>query len=148
MNDESGRAANEAQIRALIEARIEAIRAKDVSRATAMMATDALLFDVVNPLQYAGVEAVRQRLAEWFASFEGAIAHELKNVSVAASGDVAFSHSLNHVDGIKNDGQHIDMWWRATVCYRKVDDRWLITHEHASVPFDVASGKASLDLKP
>jgi len=36
------------------------------------------------------------------------------------------------------------MWWRATVCYRKMDGEWKITHEHNSVSFDVKSGKASL----
>jgi len=40
------------------------------------------------------------------------------------------------------------MWWRETACYRKVEGEWLITHQHSSVPFDVESGKASLDLKP
>ena len=40
------------------------------------------------------------------------------------------------------------MWVRATVCYRKIDGTWMVTHEHNSVPFDVESGKASLDLKP
>jgi hypothetical protein len=40
------------------------------------------------------------------------------------------------------------MWWRATVCFREVDGRWLATHEYASVPFDVADGKTSLGLKP
>jgi ketosteroid isomerase-like protein len=40
------------------------------------------------------------------------------------------------------------MWWRATVCYRKLDGQWMITHEHASVPFDAQSGQASLALEP
>jgi ketosteroid isomerase-like protein len=40
------------------------------------------------------------------------------------------------------------MWWRTTVCFRKLDGKWMVTHEHNSVPFDVESGKASLDLKP
>ena len=40
------------------------------------------------------------------------------------------------------------MWWRATAGYRRTDGKWIVTHQHASVPFDVASGKASLDLKP
>ncbi len=30
----------------------------------------------------------------------------------------------------------------------KIEGRWLITHEHSSVPFDVGSGKALLDLQP
>ena len=36
----------------------------------------------------------------------------------------------------------------AAVCYRKLDGTWLVTHEQSSVPFDVESGKASLDLTP
>jgi ketosteroid isomerase-like protein len=61
---------------------------------------------------------------------------------------VGFSHSLNRVSATTTDGRQLDMWWRATVGYRKSDGAWLVTHQHASVPFDVASGQASLDLRP
>jgi ketosteroid isomerase-like protein len=40
------------------------------------------------------------------------------------------------------------MWWRATVCCRKVDGPWMVVHEHASAPFDAETGRASLDLEP
>ena len=70
------------------------------------------------------------------------------NLTIAASGDVAFCHSLNHIDGTKTDGQKIAMWWRATVCFRKLDGAWQVTHEHSSVPVDMNTGKASLDLNP
>ena len=50
---------------------------------------------------------------------------------------MAFSHSLNRVSATTTDGEKLDMWWRATVCYRKIDGKWMVTHEHASVPFDV-----------
>lgn len=36
----------------------------------------------------------------------------------------------------------------ATVCFHKIDEKWMVTHEHNSVPFDAKSGKASLDFKP
>jgi hypothetical protein len=29
-----------------------------------------------------------------------------------------------------------------------MDGKWTVTHEHDSVPFNVESGKASLDLRP
>jgi hypothetical protein len=29
-----------------------------------------------------------------------------------------------------------------------MDENWMVTHEHNSVPFDAETGKASLDLKP
>ncbi len=139
---------SEAQIRALIEDRVKAVRAKDPDGTAANVAPDVLTFDIVNPLRQLGSDASRKRTEEWFSSFRGPIGYELRDLSVTAGDDVAFAHSLNRVSGTKTDGGEIEMWWRATVCYQKIDGRWLVTHEHSSVPFDVESGKASLDLAP
>lgn len=73
---------------------------------------------------------------------------DVRDLRITAGNEVAFCHSLNHVRGMKKDGQSIDMWWRATVCFHKLDGQWTVTHEHNSVPFDMRSGKASLGLKP
>ena len=139
---------DEAQLRKLIEDRIKATRAKNVDEAMVSIAPDIVLFDVVNPLRYSGSDALKKRAEEWFSSFQGPIEYEISELSVSAGDTLAFSHSLNHVNATNNDGKKIDMWWRATAGYRKIDDSWMITHEHMSVPFDVQSGKASLDLKP
>jgi uncharacterized protein (TIGR02246 family) len=141
-------ASSETEIRALIDSRIAAIRAKDVNAATFNVAPDVLLFDVVNALQSIGLEALRERTKEWFASFQGPIGYEMRDLRIAAGDDVAFAHSLNQVSAMRTDGNKLQMSWRSTVCYRRVDGTWMITHEHNSVPFDVESGKASLDLKP
>ena len=143
-----GRTAAEAEIRALIEDQANAIRAKDVDGSLSSYASDVLLFDVVNPLRSTGSGAARKRLAEWFSSFRGPIGYEIRDLAIAAGDDVAFSHSLKRVSAITTAGQRLDMWWRATICYRKVDGAWQVTHEHASVPVDAASGRASLDLEP
>jgi uncharacterized protein (TIGR02246 family) len=142
------KAIDEVQIRGLIEDKIKAIRAKDIAGATSNYAPDVLSFDVVSPLQYHGLDAIRKRLAEWFSTFQGSIGFEMRDLNITAGADVAFCHSLNHVSATKTDGGKLEMWWRATACYRKLDGMWLITHEHASVPFDAKSGLASLDLKP
>jgi hypothetical protein len=34
------------------------------------------------------------------------------------------------------------------MCFLRNDGRWLIAHDHASVPLDFASGKALLNLEP
>ena len=128
--------------------RVQAVRDKDIDRAMSHIARDILSFDVINPLQYRGSDSLRKRAAEWFASFEGPIGFELQDLSVVTGGDVAFSHSLNRVSATKKDGQNFEMWWRASVCYRKIDGLWTVIHEHNSVPFDPQNGKASLDLKP
>jgi uncharacterized protein (TIGR02246 family) len=142
------KALDEVQIRALIEEKIKAVRAKDIDGATSSYAPDVLSFDVVNALQYVGSDAIRKRLEEWFSSFQGSIGFEIRDLSITSGDRVAFSHSLNHVSATTTGGGKLDMWWRETACYRKIDGKWLITHQHSSVPFDVESGKASLDLKP
>ena len=139
---------NETQIRALIDDRAKAVRAKDINGAISHYAPDILSFDVVNPLQHIGSDASRKRAEEWFSSFQGPIGYEIRDLSITAGDDVAFSHGLSHVSATKTDGGQLDMWWRTTVCFRKIDGKWMVTHEHNSVPFDVESGKASLDLKP
>ena len=139
---------NEIEIRKLIEDRVNAIRGKNIDGATAVCADDLLLFDVVDPLQSKGREAVRKRAGEWFSTLNAPLGYEMRDLVIEASDDVAFSHSLNRVTAITSEGQELDMWWRSTVCYRKLSGEWRATHEHNSVPFDPKSGRASLGLKP
>lgn len=148
MTIENSKATDEAQIRTLIENRVKAVRAKDVNGAMSNVAPDALLFDVVNPLQSIGADAARKRAGEWFSSFQGPIGYEMRDLSITTGDTVAFSHSLNRVSATTTDGKKLEMWWRATVCFRRIDGKWMVTHEHQSVPFDPESGAASLDLKP
>lgn len=148
MTIEKSKSIDIAQIRRQIDDRVKAVRAKDIKGAMSNYAADVVSFDVVNPLQCVGLEAIRERLEGWFSSFRGPIGYEMRDLSIAASNDAAFCHSLNRVTGTRTDGCKLDMWWRATVCYCKTDGKWLVTHAHSSVPFDVESGQASLDLKP
>jgi uncharacterized protein (TIGR02246 family) len=146
---ETGAARNEAEIRALIEERTRAIRAKDAAAVLAIYAPDVLSFDLIDPLRHTGREAIRKRLEAWLSQFqEGPIGFEMRDLLITAGDDVAFCHSLNRVDATTTDGTRIDMFWRATSCFRRLEGRWMVTHEHSSVPFDMESGKASLGLKP
>ncbi|MFD0204902.1 MULTISPECIES: nuclear transport factor 2 family protein [Saccharothrix] len=49
-------------------------------------------------------------------------------------------------------GPHLDqfdLWFRSTVCLRRVDGVWRIAHEHTSTPFYMdGSFSAALDLTP
>ena len=139
---------DEAQIRQLIADREEAVRTRDVNGSMIDVASYVVSFDVVNPLQHTGADALRQRAEEWFGSFQGPIGYETRDLIITAGDEVAFSHGLSHVSALRSDGGQLDMWWRTTLCFRKTDSKWMVTHEHNSVPFDVESGKASLDLKP
>jgi ketosteroid isomerase-like protein len=112
-------------------------------------APDILLFDLAPPLQYKGADAYRKNWEEWFATWQGPIGYEIHNLSITAGDGVAFSHSLNRIRGTRTSGEKTDVWVRATACRRKINGKWLITHEHVSVPFYMdGSYRAAVDLKP
>jgi ketosteroid isomerase-like protein len=131
---------DEAQIRQIMQEHGVAVRAKDINKSMAHYAARILFFDTANSMQNVGLEACRKRTEEWFASFQGPIGYDSRDLSITTADEVAFCHSLIHVAGMSADGAKIALSWRATICFRKTGDQWLIEHEHASVPFDVNSG--------
>ena len=104
--------------------------------------------DRIDPQQYIGADTVRERAEKWFSSYQSLIGYEIRDLSITTGETVAFCHYLYRVTGTLRDGGKVEMWVRATVCLQKVEDKWVIVHEHQSVPFNVETGKASLDLKP
>jgi len=148
MKNESTQTEIEAHIRKLIDQQIRAVRDKNIDQALNNYDKDVLSFDVVDPLQFIGIDAIKKRLEQWFSTFQGPIENEINDLKIELSGDVAFCSRLNHVNAVKVDGGKLDMWWRETTCFKKTDGRWLITHVHSSVPFNTKNGKASTALKP
>lgn len=135
-------------IRHLVEEVMIAVRAKSVEGAVAPYAADVVAYDLVKPLEHRGIDSLKQRLDQWFSSFDGQLEVEFRDLEITASDEVAFCHGLHHVKGTTIAGKRLEMWWRTTLCLSKVNDTWTITHSHDSIPFDMKSGIASMDLKP
>ena len=149
MATRQGRSTDETEIRQLIDGWTRAVRAKDVNGVMSHYAPDIVSFDLAPPLQYRGADALRQSLAEWFLTFRGPVGYELRDLSITVGDSVAFCHSLNRISGARTTGEETDVWVRGTVCLRRIEGRWTVTHEHLSVPFEMEPPfKASLDLKP
>ena len=138
----------QSEIRALFDRRSEAMRLKDIDRLMALYSPDIIYFDLVPPLQYAGSAALRERFSEWFSGWEGPIGMEIRDLTILASGDVAAAHMLLRASGTRTNGREVGYWVRTTNCCQRSDDRWLITHEHVSLPVDFASRRAVMDLAP
>jgi len=105
-------------------------------------------YDIVPPLQYKGAAAYRKDYAEFFKQFKGPIHVDERDVDIEADNNVAFAHGLERLTGTSTDGKPVDTWLRWTSGYRKIGGRWYALHDHVSVPVDLATGKALLDLKP
>jgi ketosteroid isomerase-like protein len=125
------------EIRELVGEWAIAVRAKDVEGVMSHYASNVVVFDVVEPQQFKGTDLLRTRLTEWLSSFEGHMGFEVSDLEVDAGDYYAFSYGLNRIIGTKRDGDQLDMTWRATMCWRKLDGRWQITHSHASVPINM-----------
>jgi ketosteroid isomerase-like protein len=140
----------EAEVRALIEERIAAIRDGDAARAIATLAPGIIAFELAPPLAL-GPEAARDQagLEAWLAGWQAPPAIEVRDLAIAVSGDVAWSHALDRLSGTLEGGREVDMWIRSTLCFRKIAGAWKIAHGHSSVPFRMdGSFRAATDLKP
>ena len=140
----------EDQIRGVLDDFALALRNKNVAAAIAQLADDAVIFDLAPPLRLAP-DATHDPapLEHWFETWAGPIISEARDLEVAVGGDVAYAYCLRHMTGTKRDGEDVELWLRATACFRRERGRWRITHMHNSVPFAMdGSNKALLDLKP
>jgi ketosteroid isomerase-like protein len=136
---ENAMASTQSAVKALLDTRQEACRAKDIDRLMSLYSRNIVYFDVVPPLQgFIGSDAVRRNFLRWFDEYEGPIGLETRDLDIALSGDVAFAHML-HLD---KGNTHLskaglkEAWVRSTVCCRQSEQGWLITHEHISWPFE------------
>lgn len=143
-------AADEAAIKALEDRFAKAITAKDVD---AIMANyehngDLVVFDVIPPRQYVGWDAYKKDFQGFVAGCKGPVTFEVTDLSVSTDTHLAYGHSIQHFACTGTDGKPLDVTFRVTDGYRKANGKWLIAHEHISVPVDLATGKADLSSKP
>lgn len=141
-------ASTESEVRALLDSRVEACRAKDIDRLMSLYSPNIVYFDVVPPLHFIGSDAVRGNFVRWFNEYEGPIGLETHALNIAISGDVAFAHMLHLDKGNTNQQDGRGFWLRSTVCCQRSNNKWLITHEHISLPVDFRSGTVLMDLVP
>jgi len=140
----------EAEIRALIEARAAALRRKDAKGFVAGQSADYALYSLYSmgsPL--AADQASVEDVDSWFAGWAGPIGYKIRDLDIAAGGDVAFCRGFARMSGAKTDGETVDLWFRLTLGLRRAAEGWTIVHEHESVPFYMdGSLRAAVDLKP
>jgi ketosteroid isomerase-like protein len=144
------KSADEARIEALEARFASAFNARNVDAIMQVYVPDdrLLVFDVAPPRQYRGAKAYRKDWEDFFAHFNGPLKFEITELGIVASGNLAFSHSIQHVSGTSTKGEPIDLTVRVTDGYRKINGKWLIELEHVSVPVDLETGKPDLLSKP
>jgi PhnB protein len=150
---ESGAAggSDQEEIRGVLADFTRALYEKDAEAAIEELSDDEVSFDLAPPLRMGPDETHDPaHLREWFDTWKSPIVSESRDLRISVSGDLAYAYGLQHLTGTKRDGEQVDLWFRATACFRRdAGRRWRITHMHNSVPFAMdGSDRALLDLKP
>src|SRR5437773_8734793 len=136
------------EIRGWIDHWRKAVSAKDVDRVMELYTDDVVAYDVVPLLQYVGKAAYRADYQQFFSQYDSDLHVETRDLHIEASGELGYATGLQMISGMLKHGQKSGMWVRFTSLYRKVDGKWLDFHDHVSVPADIESGKAMLELQP
>ena len=136
------------EIRAWLDRWTKAFTKQDVDSIMALYADDIVAYDLVPPLQYIGKAAYRADYQQFFSQYEGNLHVEVRDLHFGATGDLGYAAGLELISGALRNGQKKSVWLRFTSLFRKSDGHWLDFHDHVSVPAEIESGKAMLDMKP
>ena len=136
------------EIRGWLDRWTKAFAAKDVDAIMALYADDVIAYDVVPPLQYVGKAEYRSDYLQFLSQYEDNLKVEMRDLHVGANGDLGYAAGLELISGTLKGGHKSELWVRFTSLFRKSGGRWLDFHDHVSVPSDIESGKAMLELKP
>lgn len=146
----AGISGNTAQVEALEARFAAAVEAKDLDAVMRFYVPgrSLVVFDVAPPRQYIGAAAYRKNWQGFFATVRGRPDFTIGDLHVEAEGDLAYSRSIERVSGTDTRGKPFDLTVRVTRIFRRIGGRWLIVHEHSSVPVNLATGKADPAAKP
>jgi uncharacterized protein (TIGR02246 family) len=123
---------DEQQIRSLIEAWAEAVHQGDLETVLADHARDIVMFDVPPPHDgVRGIDAYRETWPPFF-EYQRRASFEIVELSVTAAADVAYAWALLKCSTDEHLAVHPDERLRLTIGLQKVDDGWVVTHEHHS----------------
>ena len=147
MNNEANAKLEEEAIIAMLMMRARALGEKNAEDALSYEAEDSVEFSLAPPLVSNGKDGAS--LQAWFDTWEGPIGGEVRDAKLTVGEDVAFWSGLTRMTGTKTDGAEVGLWFRQTLGLVKRGGRWLVAHQHASVPFSMdGSTRALVDLQP
>ena len=127
---------NETQIKGRIENWVRAIQEKEWDGILAWHHADIVMFDVPPPFQSIGFEAYRQTWVGFLDALEkGPQSFRIVDLHITAGDDVAFAFApMKCVYHDKKLQRVIELDFRLTIGFKKIEGEWWFMHEHHSVP--------------
>ena len=138
------------EIREVIEGKAALLQEGDAEAILSYYAPHVVEYNLAPPLRQPGDGPNRAALEAWMATFEAPPRRVVTHLEITTDGDVAFATSLDCLTAVpRGSTESFRLWFRVTLGLRRIDGRWLVTHEHESVPFEMdGSLRASTGLTP
>lgn len=134
---------------------LKAFNSQDLDQMMSFYIDDIFSYDLMAAPTEAGLAMAFNGEADWrqnwitfFAMFNEDLVVTIEDLTVHQQGDLATVYGLTRLKGTIEGGPYVDMWVRETNLLQRIDGRWLVVHDHVSVPFDFATGQALTDLVP
>jgi ketosteroid isomerase-like protein len=128
-----GKMTDEEQIRDLIERWATAAHDGDMPSVLADHAPEIVMFDVPPPHRgVRGLDSYRETWPGFFAWQASGAVFEIESLDITPGAVVAFAFALLRCGTPAELARDPDQRLRLTVGLRKVDGRWVVTHEHHS----------------
>jgi len=124
---------NQTQIRMLVENWAAAVRNRDIDTILAHHAADIVMYDVPFPFESVGIEAYRKTWDLFFKYTKPGV-FDIEELTIQAGQEIAFCYAKMKCADKSNSTEFLELPFRLTIGLKKVDDRWVIMHEHHSIP--------------
>jgi uncharacterized protein (TIGR02246 family) len=134
MDENRSGSAEETAIQKMVEDWASAVRTRNLPAVLSSHSPDVLMFDVPPPFQSKGIDAYRKTWDLFFSWAGDPAVFDIKEMHVTAGNDVAFVAAVMRCAGREASGEDMELDFRLTIGLRKVDGKWVIVHEHHSVP--------------
>ncbi|MDN4525135.1 YybH family protein [Fictibacillus fluitans] len=129
-----------------------AVYEKDVEKFLSSYSPDVHIYDCWGNWESRGIAPWKESVIDWFNHLkeEGVFLNvHFNDLVIEETSNLAFIHCAvtfaAHKE--KSGEKHRQITNRFTFGLRKVNDSWLITHEHSSLPIDMNNGKGMFNLR-
>jgi uncharacterized protein (TIGR02246 family) len=124
---------NETEIRQLVENWAKAVRNKDMGTILAHHAEDIIMFDVPEPFQSIGIDAYRKTWDIFFKYTRPGV-FDIQQLKIVADENIAFCIATMKCSDKSDGGDFTPLDFRLTIGLKKINNQWVIIHEHHSTP--------------
>ncbi|ODG92718.1 hypothetical protein BED47_18760 [Gottfriedia luciferensis] len=129
-----------------------AVYEKDVERFINMYAPDIHIYDCWENWECKGISSWKEDVEDWFNGLrvDGVLLKvDFNDLLVDENSNLAFLHcAVTFAAHHEESGEKLrQITNRFTYGLKKVNESWVIVHQHSSLPIDMETGKGSFNLK-